>query len=171
MANMLHSKNKLITAAVAVYYKEKMTDKVLNAYDYVNIMAYDRTGPWRPDRPGPHSTLTHAADDIRYFSLDRKINKEKMTLGLPFYGYGFGQNNKVISMSYKKAVQTHGDIAYVDEYLLPENVIFYHNSIATIKEKTKLAKQATNGVMIWHVLNDVKGKKSLLKAIHEVKMR
>ncbi len=56
-----------ITAAVAIYYKEKMTDKVLAAYDFVNVMAYDRTGPWRPDRPGPHSTFTHGVEDIRYF--------------------------------------------------------------------------------------------------------
>jgi GH18 family chitinase len=104
LARELRSHQKMITAAVAVYYKNQFTDTVLNTYDFVNIMSYDRTGPWRPEKPGPHSTFTHAVEDLRYFGVERKMTKEKMTLGVPFYGYGYGPEltSKVSSSSYDK---------------------------------------------------------------------
>lgn len=165
LARELKSINKLITAAVAVYYKDKMTDNVLAAYDFVNVMAYDRTGPWRPDRPGPHSTFTHAVEDIRYFGVDRKMDKSRITLGVPFYGYGYAPNAAPISMSYKKLVKTYPQASLYDEYLLPDGKIFYYNGLKTIEQKTKFAKIYAGGIMIWQLLGDAKGKNSLLKAI------
>ena len=90
LASALRSKNKMITAAIAVYYKDKLSDKALAQYDFVNVMSYDRTGSWRPEKPGPHSTYAHAVEDLDYFGIERKIPKEKIVLGVPFYGYGFG---------------------------------------------------------------------------------
>jgi chitinase len=81
LASALRPRGKLITAAVAVYYKEKMTDKALAQFDFVNIMSYDRTGPWRPDRPGPHSTFTHAVQDLIYFGNERKNAQRKNDVG------------------------------------------------------------------------------------------
>jgi chitinase len=45
LAKSLRSKNKMITAAIAIYYKDVLTDKAIAQYDFVNIMSYDRTGP------------------------------------------------------------------------------------------------------------------------------
>ena len=68
-------------------------------------MSYDRTGPWRPEKPGPHAAYEHAVEDLEYFGVVRKRPKDKMTLGLPFYGYGYGPEltSKAISMNYKKS--------------------------------------------------------------------
>src|SRR5688572_5234097 len=102
LAAALHQHKKLITAAIAVFYKGDFTDKALTQYDFVNVMSYDHTGPWAPERPGPHSTYAHAVADLAYFKIIRGISKEKLTLGVPFYGYGFGPalTTPGVSMNY-----------------------------------------------------------------------
>jgi len=167
LSNALHAKGKLITAAIAVYYKDQITDRALAEYDFMNVMSYDRTGPWRPEKPGPHSTLTHAQEDLTYFTQDRKIPKEKLTLGVPFYGYGYGPEltSKAISMNYKQIVSTFKGSQHADEWKMPDGKILYYNGIPTIKMKTELAVAKASGIMIWQVLGDAPRRKSLLRAI------
>ncbi len=170
LASALRSHNKLITAAIAIYYKDQFTDNALSQYDFVNVMSYDRTGPWRPERPGPHSTYAHAVEDLEYFGSVRKIPKEKMTLGVPFYGYGYGPEttSPAISMSYGKIVSSFPGSENVDEWIMPDRKILYYNGIPTMKQKALLAKDKASGVMIWQVLGDAKGSKSLLKTINKI---
>jgi len=169
LATALHAKQKLITSAVAIYYKDQFTDKALAQYDFMNVMSYDRTGPWRPEKPGPHSLYSHAVDDLNYFGVERKIPAEKMTLGVPFYGYGYGPEltSPAISMGYKKIVETFKGAEQVDEWKTPEGKILYYNGIPTMKLKTRLAMNKASGIMIWEVRSDAKGRKSLLKAIQQ----
>jgi len=169
LAQALRSHNKLITAAIAVYYKDKLTDRVLSQYDFVNVMSYDRTGPWRPEKPGPHSLYSHAVEDLEYFGTVRKIPADKMTLGVPFYGYGYGPEltSEAISMSYQKITDTFPGAEKADEWKMPDGKILYYNGIPTIKQKTVLAKQKASGIMIWQIRGDAKGSKSLLKAINK----
>jgi len=169
LAQALRSHNKLITAAIAVYYKDKLTDRVLSQYDFVNVMSYDRTGPWRPEKPGPHSLYSHAVEDLEYFGTVRKIPADKMTLGVPFYGYGYGPEltSEAISMSYQKITDTFPGAEKADEWKMPDGKILYYNGIPTIKQKTALAKQKASGIMIWQIRGDAKGSKSLLKAINK----
>ncbi len=58
-------------------------------------MSYDHTGPWRPEKPGPHAPYEEAQAALAYFGVDRKIPKDKLVLGVPFYGYGFGPESHV----------------------------------------------------------------------------
>ena len=88
LAAALHQHNKLITAAIAVFYKGDFTDKALAQYDFVSVMSYDHTGSWAPEKPGPHSTYAQAVEDLAYFKIERGIPKEKLTLGVPFTGMG-----------------------------------------------------------------------------------
>lgn len=169
LATALHARQKLITSAIAVYYKDQFTDKALEQYDFMNVMSYDRTGPWRPEKPGPHSLYVHAVDDLNYFGVERKIPGEKLTLGVPFYGYGYGPEltSPAISMGYSKIIATYRGAEYVDEWKTPEGKTLYYNGIPTIKLKTQLAKTKASGIMIWEVRSDAKGRKSLLRAIHK----
>ena len=50
----------------------------------------------------------------------------KMTLGVPFYGYGFGPEitSAPNSMSYNKTVEAYSGSESVDEWLTPEGKIF-----------------------------------------------
>jgi GH18 family chitinase len=171
LAQALRSENKLITAAIAIYYKDQFTDKALSQFDFVNVMSYDRTGPWRPEKPGPHAAYEHAVDDLEYFGAERKIPKEKMTLGVPFYGYGYGPEltSPAISMNFGEIVAAFPGAEHVDQWIRDDGKIIYYNGIPTIKKKTELAKEKASGIMIWQVRGDAKGSKSLLKAIDKVK--
>lgn len=168
LARALREHGKLITAAIAVYYKDQLSDRALAQYDFVNIMVYDRTGPWRPDRPGPHSTYADAVDDLAYFGEERGIPASKMTLGVPFYGYGFGTepNSDVITMNYDQIVGTFAGAEWVDHWHLPNGAIIYYNGIPTIKRKTELAREKASGIMIWQLRGDAPGHKSLLRTIN-----
>jgi GH18 family chitinase len=170
LARALKAQDKLITAAIAVYYKDALTDKALAQYDFVNIMSYDRTGPWRPEKPGPHATFTHAVQDLAYFGTERAIPREKMTLGVPFYGYGYdlSLSSPAVSMNYRQIVATFPGAEWVDEWLMPDGKVIYYNGMPTIKQKAALAKEKASGIMIWQVLGDYPGSKSLLKVINEV---
>jgi chitinase len=169
LSKALHEKGKIITAAIAIYYKDQLTDRALAEYDFMNVMSYDRTGPWRPEKPGPHSTYAHAEEDLAYFTDQRNIPKEKLTLGVPFYGYGYGPEitSKAISMNYKQIVETFKGAEKVDEWKMPDGKMLYYNGIPTIKMKTELANSKASGIMIWQVLGDAPRKKSLLRAISD----
>lgn len=170
LAALLRSHNKLITAAIAVYYKDQLTDKTLAQYDFVSIMSYDRTGPWRPEKPGPHATYAHAVEDLTYFGKERSIPKEKMVLGVPFYGYGYGPalTSTAISMNYGEILSTFPGAETADQWEMSGGKIIYYNGIDTIKKKTALAKEKASGIMIWQLPGDAAGTKSLLDVIHKV---
>jgi GH18 family chitinase len=167
----LKSENKLMTAAIAIYYKDQFTDKALSQFNFVNVMSYDRTGPWRPEKPGPHAAYEHAVDDLQYFGVEREIPKEKMTLGVPFYGYGYGPEltSPAISMNFGEIVAAFPGAEHVDQWIRDDGKIIYYNGIPTIKKKTELAKEKASGIMIWQVRGDAKGSKSLLRAINKAK--
>ena len=169
LAATLHGEKKLLSAAIATAYRDQLPDKALQQFDYVTIMSYDRTGPWRPDSPGHHAPYQMAVDDLHYWNYIRAIPKEKMVLGLPFYGYGFGEvNTPVVSMDYKTIHSLYPNEYASDTLLLPEHVTMYYNSAATIQKKTVLAMQKASGVMIWQLLGDAAGDASLLKTIYDV---
>lgn len=170
LAAALRARKKMITAAIAVYYKDKLSDKALAQYDFVSVMSYDRTGSWRPEKPGPHSTYAHAVEDLEYFGVERLIPKEKMVLGVPFYGYGFGPEltSPAISKNYGQIVTEFTEAEFSDEFKMPDGKILYYNGIATIKQKTRLAKEKASGIMIWQLKGDATGEHSLLKYINKV---
>ena len=169
LGQALKSVNKLMTAAIAVYYKDQFTDKALAQYDFVNVMVYDRTGPWNPEKPGQHSSYDNAVEDLDYFAIVRKIPKEKMVLGVPFYGYGFGPQltSPAKSMNYNEIVAKFPGSQNVDEWKMDDGMIMYYNGIPTIKKKTELAKEKASGVMIWQLGGDARCSKSLLKVINK----
>ncbi|QRR03556.1 glycosyl hydrolase family 18 protein [Dyadobacter sandarakinus] len=166
LAAALRQKNKQITAAIATVYKDQFTDKALAQFDFVNIMSYDRTGPWRPDKPGPHAPYSMAEEDLDYWLNTRKIPREKLTLGLPFYGYGFG-GNAPESVSYKGILKQYPDSINQDEMHLNGGMVYY-NGLPTIRKKTQLAKERVSGVMIWQLLQDTTGARSMLGEIDGV---
>jgi chitinase len=167
LAAQLRQKNKMITAAIATAYKDQFTDKALAQFDFVNIMSYDRTGPWNPSKPGPHAPYDMAEEDVEYWTKTRGITKEKLTLGVPFYGYGFG-GTAPESISWKNILQQYPEAIQKDEFNVNGGIVYY-NGIPTIRKKTSLALEKTSGVMIWQLMQDTaSGNQSLLENIHDV---
>jgi chitinase len=165
LSAVLKAKGKLLTAAVATVYKERYSDKALAAFDFINIMSYDKTGPWRLDKPGQHAPFQMAVDDIDYWANTKGIAKDRLNLGIPFYGYGFGVNAPS-DMSYRKIISTYPGSENNDEVDLPGGGTIYYNGISTIKSKTQLALQQAGGIMIWQLLQDAQGDQSLLKLVN-----
>ncbi|ASU34901.1 glycosyl hydrolase family 18 protein [Mucilaginibacter xinganensis] len=162
----LKQAKKLLTAAVATAYKSQYTDKALAEYDFINIMSYDKTGPWRPSNPGQHAPFDMAVSDLDYWTNTRGIAKRKLSLGVPFYGYGFGSGAPA-DINFNALVTQYPGAENMDELAVAGGGIIYYNGIATIKNKVKLALENAGGVMIWQLMGDGTGSKSLLNVINE----
>ena len=158
LADSLKPKGYLLTTAVG-WGNEKILNTTLPLFDYVTLMAYDYTGDWNQTRPGQHAPYWYAQQMITDF-LKRGVKKEKLCLGLPFYGYGF--YNLPGSYNYKTILTRFPDAWQKDQV---GDTIFY-NGMTTIWKKTKLALAQTSGVMIWELSNEVKGEYSLLRVIN-----
>jgi GH18 family chitinase len=170
LARALRAHKKLITAAVALWYRNQLSDSALAQYDFVSVMAYDHSGPWRPQEPGAHSSYEHAMKDLEYFGMGRCVPKEKMVLGVPFYGYGFGPDltSKTSSLNYRAIVKQHRGAQHADQWTTETGKTIYYNGLVTMRMKTLLARERGCGVMIWQIKGDAKGRKSLLRAIDEI---
>ncbi len=162
----LKQRGKLLTAAVATVYKSRYRDKALTRLDFINIMSYDKTGPWNLKNPGQHSPYAMAAEDLDYWSNTRGIPKEKLSLGLPFYGYGFGPNAPE-EMSFKGIISKYPGSEKTDSVTVTGGGVVYYNGVPTIKAKTALALQKAGGIMIWQLLQDAAEDNSLLTVINE----
>jgi hypothetical protein len=154
-----------LTAALPGSYRyPQISNAALAAFDWVNMMIYDRTGPFNPANPGQHSPYWWAEDCVQYW-LDQNVPAQKLTLGVPFYGYDFGVS-PVEALTYRYIVGLNTANAQLDQV----NDIFY-NGIPTIKAKTQLAIDKVAGVMIWEIGQDAFGvnkQYSLLRAIDEL---
>ncbi len=165
LAAVLKPKGRLLTAAVSEGYGgKKIPDAVLPLFDFLNIMAYDGAGYWNPEEPGQHSSMEMAKQAVSHW-CGRGLAKEKVVLGVPFYGYGFGPAFKKRDYPYKDIVAKFPGAELVDE----TGDRIWYNGIPTIKAKAQLVvDQRLGGVMIWSLDCDAAGEKSLLRAIDEV---
>jgi hypothetical protein len=166
LATALRPANKLITAAIATAYKDQLTDNALKQFDYITIMSYDKTGPWRPEVKGHHSPYSMAVEDMEYWGGTRKLDRKKLYLGLPFYGYSFGPKG-ASSMNYNEIVTTFKKSEKKDELKMPDGSTMYYNGIPTIRKKVRLARSEGGGIMFWQLWGDTAGDNSLLKAIND----
>lgn len=163
----LKGSGKLMTAALASWNGDKISDEILGLYDYINIMSYDETGPWNLKIVGQHSPYEMAVNDILYYHEKRAIPKSKLLLGLPFYGYGFGSGVPA-SLRYKHIIAAYPNAYLQDSIVSNEGGVLFYNSPELIGKKTALAKDLElAGVMVWHITADAEGPHSLVKAIND----
>jgi GH18 family chitinase len=108
-----------------------------------------------------------AVEDLAYWSGTRGIAKEKLSLGVPFYGYGFGTNAPE-DLSFSQIVTKYLGSQNEDQVTVTGGGIVYYNGIPTIKSKTELALEKAGGIMIWQLRQDAGGASSLLSTINTV---
>lgn len=164
LAKELKPKGKLLTAALSKGYGgSKVPASVFEHFDFINIMAYDGAGPWNPKAAGQHSSFDFAKDNVAYW-LERGLPKSKAVLGVPFYGYGFGDAFRKRDYSYSSIIASHPGAENSDQV----GSTIWYNGIPTIKAKSQyVVDQGLAGIMIWSLDYDVKGERSLLSAIDE----
>ena len=158
-----HKHNLEVSAALpGIYRYPEISDEALNAFDWINMMVYDLTGPWAPYQSGPHSPYSFALDAIAYWK-DQGVTPERLTLGMPFYGYDFTNPADVFAITYADLIRNNLALSNQDQIGL-----VYYNGQGTISRKTQLALEELSGVMIWELGQDYFDEQySLLQVIHE----
>ena len=164
LAKALRPRHKLLTAALSKGYGgERVPNSIFEHLDFVNVMAYDATGPWSPKSPGQHASMDFAKDSVQYW-VGRGLPKSKAVLGVPFYGYGFGPAYRKRDYPYALIVSIFPGAENADQ----AGDTVYYNGLPTTRAKAKyVIDEGLGGVMIWSLDYDVKGSKSLLAAIHQ----
>lgn len=161
MKDSLNKHGKELTAALPADFRSpNINDKALACFDFINIMAYDETGPWKPDLPIQHSSFEYAKKGIAFWK-SQGMSAKKMILGVPFYGYNFEDKNNVSSFSYSQMVENDIANAEIDQVRKA-----FYNGRSTIEQKVALAAAEVGGIMIWQIAQDKFDEHSLLKVIH-----
>ena len=160
LKSALSAKGKGMTTAFPGTTKfDNITDEALQTFDFINIMAYDFTGPWNPTASGQHSSYNNATESINFWK-NAGVSVDKLTLGVPFYGYDFTDSSNVTSFTYSDMVSMQSSYSELDNVGLK-----FYNGRSTIKSKVKLASEQVSGIMIWELGQDSFTDYSLLKTI------
>lgn len=142
-----------LSLSVTMAAWQQLSEAGFKAVDAVHIMAYDHQGR--------HSTFDDAKRDVQSLR-DRGVPAEKLVLGLPFYGRGVTQPDRVLT--YAEIQQKYAPTPDKDEV---DSV--YFNGPETLTRKVGHARQSgLQGVMIWELGQDATGQQSLLKTIRRV---
>lgn len=157
LSEAMRARGKLLTCATASYEGGMIPVSSIPYFDLVNVMSYDAIGPsWGP-AGAEHSTLAGAERDLELW-LDKGVSPERLVLGVPFYGYGFGGFQP--NWSYRDIVARYGAEArrgdVIGRACAGCRYITY-NSPATIARKADLARDNAGGVMVWEVSQDSAG--------------
>ena len=135
-------------------------------FDVINVMCYDVHGPWNNE--GQHSPYQESLDAIEFWKTELEAPANKLTLGLPFYGYSWNEGDRD-----GQAYQYEQILAKYPDRDVPNNdqiEHLYYNGKRTIQRKTQWAKDnKIAGIMIWQIGGDAKSDEdSLLEAIGEI---
>jgi len=142
--------DKEITTAVVSHGENGMgiLPETFALFDFVNLMTYD--GP-------DHGTMKQFEQGLAFWTA-RGLPKEKIVMGLPFYGDP--------NLPYFKIVAEDPSAAQTDtfDYF---GTTFHYNGIPTVQAKTKLAMQQASGIMFWTLDFDTQGELSLVNTIYQ----
>ena len=160
LAGQLHAQGKLLSAAVLsgatadgnIYYDAAAhSDAVLQAVDYINVMAYDGGDGQR------HSSYDFAVNCAAYWRETRQHPADKVVLGVPFYA-------RPSWAAYSDLLAADKD-AWQHDHITFNGMDVWYNGWATITQKTRYAMNHLGGIMIWELTQDGTGEHSLLTAI------
>ena len=164
LADELHQRGKILTSAVLsgatadgnIYYDAAAhTNKVLEAVDWIHVMAYDGGDGER------HSAYDFAVNSGKYWHETRGLPSQKVVLGVPFYARPSWE-------SYEHILADNAD-AWKKDMVQYNGMEVWYNGVDTIQKKTQYALDNLGGIMIWEVTQDTADKgKSLQSAIAEV---
>ena len=137
-----------------------ISKSALSICDFYNVMAYDFTGAFEGSLVGQHSSYSQAILGVLYWK-NRGVPKEKVVLGVPFYGKDFNSGGN--GVDYNNIMASNPNLS-PDADSVGKT---WFNGVTTMTKKaTYVALNGYGGIMIWQLGGDVSsGPKSLLDAI------
>ncbi len=148
-----------MSTATAQWVAVNVTPQTFELFDFVNVMAYDNDAD-----ESSHCDMEFAETSLQYFNIQRKIPKERLVLGVPFYGRGYTSDGALDWNSYVPFSELiTSDTANYEKDLY--NGVAY-NGAPTMREKCALAREY-GGIMIWELSQDAEGEYSLLAVIKD----
>jgi chitinase len=164
LGDTLHNHNKKMSAALANWFASYVSNTAASKYDWINIMSYDAYGPW--SGAGDHSPYSLAVSDFQYWNTTKAMPASKLTIGVPFYGYGWGTYVTTDEITYCDIINTY-TVTDDDDEVGSGNDMISFNGLTTIRDKTTYALANAAGIMIWQITEDcaTSNSRSLLRAI------
>ncbi len=153
-----------LSTATAQWVAVNVSSDTFNKFDFLNVMAYDNDGD-----DSSHADMDFAKSSLKYFNIQKKVPKDKLVLGVPFYGRGYTADGKLDWNSYvsiAELVKLDKDNYNKDFYNADGYNKVAYNGAGTMAEKCGLAKDY-GGIMIWEISQDSFDEYSLLAVIKE----
>lgn len=150
----LRARGKLLTCATASYEGGMIPIASIPWFDLVNVMAYDAIGPSWGQAGDEHSPYAQAARDLALWRA-RGVPKQRLVLGVPFYGYGFGSHRQ--GYAYRELAAEFGAVAAKGDVIgkrCPGCDYITYNGPDTLARKARLARDLGAGVMVWEISQD-----------------
>ena len=155
LSSALKARGKLLTCATASYEGGMVPISSVPYFDLVGVMSYDAIGPSWGQAGNEHSTFEQAERDLRLW-LARGVAPDRLVLGVPFYGYGFGSGYRP-SYSFREIRDEFGRKASRRD-LIGERcagcAYITYNGLETLKKKARLVRQLGAGIMVWEITQD-----------------
>ncbi|MCR5736146.1 MAG: carbohydrate-binding protein [Eubacterium sp.] len=158
LSGRLKAENKLLTMAVSSWFTGSISNSTYNYFDFINLMTYDENAG-----NGPVASMNFVNNQISHYT-GKGISKDRLTIGVPFYGYGPGGYSD--AFTYGEIISANANNRNSDTATINGKTVYY-NGETTIRQKAELSK-SYGGIMIWELGQDSFGTYSLLKAIKEV---
>jgi spore germination protein YaaH len=159
----LKADGRELTAAVAAWFGNDITDQAMLSFDFINVMAYDLYSSIQT--PAQPSSIEAATEQVDKW-VARGMPRDRVVYGVPFYGLQWpaagGQPKQI---TYAELIRADAAAATQDQ-LQGNGTVTYLNSRTTIQAKAKLA-QTYGGIMVWEAGQDAPGDASLLQAIRD----
>jgi spore germination protein YaaH len=176
LAAKLKPKGYLLTIDVPAKSSDSLTNSWAGAFDYpeigrccdlVMIMTYDEH--WSTGRPGPVASVQMDDQTLAYATT--VMPKEKILMGLPFYGYDWPEKGRASSSLYSRTVtrlaETQAKLMWDREAKTPwfvytdsngaKRTTYFENK-ASIAAKLVIAhKWDVGGICIWSLGNEDPG--------------
>jgi hypothetical protein len=122
-----------------------MSDDTLHSFDFVNVMVY--------------STYADSVSAMTFYSGDKSVPKEKLTLGAGFFGNGDdGQEYAYVDILKADDQAWNKDTAQIN------GTTAHYTGMASMKKLADYAK-GFGGIMFWEYTEDAPGEHSLYKVI------
>jgi chitinase len=143
----LRPKGKLVTAAVAQYLQDGMSDATLHQYDFVNVMIY--------------TNYDDSVNELAWYKDSKNMAPADLTLGAAF----FGTDNTGREYAFSEIMNADGNAWQHDSANVNGRTVHY-TGVDSMKQLAELSKQY-GGIMFWELTEDVDGEHSLWKAIQD----